>query len=268
MNAAVRAVVRVGIYTGAKVFFVYEVSASPNPEIPHINPEIWEKVSFNRCAPSPQGYQGLVDGGDNIKEATWDSVSMMLQLVRDTDRGHGDRGTLGDPRPGCGDTGCAPHWTQFVPQWSQSEPGLSKKLPQTRAGMGGQRDGHRGGHRDGMGGRTEGGWTPGRTDSPLLPQGGTVIGSARCQDFRGREGRLRAARNLVKRGITNLCVIGGDGSLTGADTFRAEWGGLLAELLKTGTGGGTPGEPRNHAGVREREGGRGKGRGSKEKGLV
>ncbi|TRZ04797.1 hypothetical protein HGM15179_022310, partial [Zosterops borbonicus] len=50
MNAAVRAVVRVGIYTGAKVFFVCE------------------------------GYQGLVDGGDHIKEATWESVSMMLQL--------------------------------------------------------------------------------------------------------------------------------------------------------------------------------------------
>uniref|UniRef100_A0A7M4EK44 ATP-dependent 6-phosphofructokinase n=1 Tax=Crocodylus porosus TaxID=8502 RepID=A0A7M4EK44_CROPO len=114
MNAAVRAVVRVGIYTGAKVYFVHE------------------------------GYQGLVDGGDNIKEATWESVSMMLQL------------------------------------------------------------------------------------------GGTVIGSARCQDFRTREGRLKAARNLVKRGITNLCVIGGDGSLTGADTFRAEWSGLLADLVKTG----------------------------------
>uniref|UniRef100_A0A8C5UAI6 ATP-dependent 6-phosphofructokinase n=1 Tax=Malurus cyaneus samueli TaxID=2593467 RepID=A0A8C5UAI6_9PASS len=114
MNAAVRAVVRVGIYTGAKVFFVCE------------------------------GYQGLVDGGEHIKEATWESVSMMLQL------------------------------------------------------------------------------------------GGTVIGSARCQDFRTREGRLRAARNLVKRGITNLCVIGGDGSLTGADTFRAEWGSLLQELLKNG----------------------------------
>ncbi|XP_068266420.1 ATP-dependent 6-phosphofructokinase, muscle type isoform X2 [Nyctibius grandis] len=114
MNAAVRAVVRVGIYTGAKVYFVHE------------------------------GYQGLVDGGDNIKEATWESVSMMLQL------------------------------------------------------------------------------------------GGTVIGSARCQDFRTREGRLKAARNLVKRGITNLCVIGGDGSLTGADTFRAEWSSLLAELVKGG----------------------------------
>ncbi|NXJ09887.1 PFKAM protein, partial [Odontophorus gujanensis] len=68
----------------------------------------------------------------------------------------------------------------------------------------------------------------------LCPQGGTVIGSARCQDFRTREGRLKAARNLVKRGITNLCVIGGDGSLTGADTFRAEWSSLLAELVKIG----------------------------------
>uniref|UniRef100_A0A8C2N970 6-phosphofructokinase type A n=1 Tax=Capra hircus TaxID=9925 RepID=A0A8C2N970_CAPHI len=114
MNAAVRAVVRVGIYTGARVFFVHE------------------------------GYQGLVDGGDNIREATWESVSMMLQL------------------------------------------------------------------------------------------GGTVIGSARCKDFREREGRLRAAHNLVKRGITNLCVIGGDGSLTGADTFRSEWSDLLSDLQKSG----------------------------------
>ena len=28
-----------------------------------------------------QGYQGLVDGGDHIRLATWESVSMMLQLV-------------------------------------------------------------------------------------------------------------------------------------------------------------------------------------------
>lgn len=31
---------------------------------------------------SSQGYQGMVDGGDNIKEATWESVSSMLQVVR------------------------------------------------------------------------------------------------------------------------------------------------------------------------------------------
>lgn len=35
-------------------------------------------------------------------------------------------------------------------------------------------------------------------------QGGTVIGSARCQDFRCREGRCKAAKNMVTLGITNL----------------------------------------------------------------
>uniref|UniRef100_A0A3B1J9C1 Phosphofructokinase, platelet n=1 Tax=Astyanax mexicanus TaxID=7994 RepID=A0A3B1J9C1_ASTMX len=114
MNAAVRAVVRMGIYVRAKVYFIHE------------------------------GYQGMVDGGDNIKEATWESVSSMLQL------------------------------------------------------------------------------------------GGTVIGSARCKEFRTHEGRLRAALNLVRLGITNLCVIGGDGSLTGANLFRTEWSGLLEELVQTG----------------------------------
>ncbi len=67
-----------------------------------------------------------------------------------------------------------------------------------------------------------------------FPQGGTVIGSARCKEFRTHEGRLKAAHNLVQRGITNLCVIGGDGSLTGANLFREEWSGLLDELLQQG----------------------------------
>ncbi|KAK2858652.1 hypothetical protein Q5P01_003272 [Channa striata] len=114
MNAAVRAVVRMGLYVGAKVYFIHE------------------------------GYQGMVDGGENIREATWEGVSSMLQV------------------------------------------------------------------------------------------GGTVIGSARCKEFRSHEGRLKAAHNLVQRGITNLCVIGGDGSLTGANLFREEWSGLLAELVEQG----------------------------------
>uniref|UniRef100_A0A4X1T2G0 ATP-dependent 6-phosphofructokinase n=1 Tax=Sus scrofa TaxID=9823 RepID=A0A4X1T2G0_PIG len=114
MNAAVRAVVRMGIYVGAKVYFIYE------------------------------GYQGMVDGGSNIVEADWESVSSILQV------------------------------------------------------------------------------------------GGTIIGSARCKDFRSREGRLKAAANLIQLGITNLCVIGGDGSLTGANIFRREWSGLLEELAKDG----------------------------------
>uniref|UniRef100_A0AAY3ZWZ9 ATP-dependent 6-phosphofructokinase n=1 Tax=Denticeps clupeoides TaxID=299321 RepID=A0AAY3ZWZ9_9TELE len=68
----------------------------------------------------------------------------------------------------------------------------------------------------------------------FIHEGGTVIGSARCKEFRAHEGRLKAAHNLVQRGITNLCVIGGDGSLTGANLFREEWSGLLAELVQQG----------------------------------
>lgn len=67
--------------------------------------------------------------------------------------------------------------------------------------------------------------------SSIIHRGGTVIGSARCTDFRERKGRLNAAFNLISKGITNLVVIGGDGSLTGANLFRLEWVGLLDELL-------------------------------------
>ncbi|KAK1126595.1 hypothetical protein K0M31_004224 [Melipona bicolor] len=114
MNAAVRAVVRMGIYLGCKVFFIKE------------------------------GYQGMVDGGNNIVEANWSSVSCII-------------------------------------------------------------------HR-----------------------GGTVIGSARCKEFRERAGRRTAAKNLVTRGIANLVVIGGDGSLTGANLFKEEWPDLLKELADAG----------------------------------
>lgn len=67
--------------------------------------------------------------------------------------------------------------------------------------------------------------------SGIIEKGGTVIGSARCEEFRKRSGRLKAAANLVRHGINNLVCIGGDGSLTGADTFRREWPDLLAELV-------------------------------------
>ena len=65
----------------------------------------------------------------------------------------------------------------------------------------------------------------------ILQKGGTVIGTARCQPFRTQEGRLRAAHNLLKLGINNLVVIGGDGSLTGATIFCNEWPSLLEELV-------------------------------------
>lgn len=43
--------------------------------------------------------------------------------------------------------------------------------------------------------------------SSIIHRGGTVIGSARCTDFRERKGRLSAACNLVQKGITNLVSI-------------------------------------------------------------
>ncbi|KAI4470917.1 phosphofructokinase [Holotrichia oblita] len=67
--------------------------------------------------------------------------------------------------------------------------------------------------------------------SSIIHKGGTIIGSARCKDFRTREGQLKAAKNLVDKGITNIVVIGGDGSLTGANEFRRSWSSLLDELL-------------------------------------
>ena len=72
------------------------------------------------------------------------------------------------------------------------------------------------------------------TSGGILQRGGTVIGTARSTEFRTREGRRRAARNLVDRGIDALVVIGGDGSLTGANLFREEWPELLAELVEAG----------------------------------
>ena len=70
--------------------------------------------------------------------------------------------------------------------------------------------------------------------SGILQRGGTVIGTARCAAFRTREGRLAAAKHLLERDIDRLVVIGGDGSLTGANLFRQEWSSLLAELVQTG----------------------------------
>lgn len=66
-----------------------------------------------------------------------------------------------------------------------------------------------------------------------MGEGGTLIGSSRCPAFRTREGRLKAAANLISFGIDCLAVCGGDGSLTGADKLRGEWPSLVKELLET-----------------------------------
>lgn len=68
----------------------------------------------------------------------------------------------------------------------------------------------------------------------ILFQGGTVIGTARSEEFHTREGRSKAAQNLLEHGIEGLIVIGGDGSLTGANIFRQEWPGIVRELAENG----------------------------------
>jgi 6-phosphofructokinase 1 len=67
-----------------------------------------------------------------------------------------------------------------------------------------------------------------------LSEGGTLIGTARCMAFYERPGRMTAAKNMVLNGIDALIICGGDGSLTGADKFRAEWPSLLEELVSSG----------------------------------
>lgn len=60
--------------------------------------------------------------------------------------------------------------------------------------------------------------------SNILQRGGTILKSARCDDFRTPEGRQKAYDNLQKHGIDGLVAIGGDGSFTGANIFYKEFG--------------------------------------------
>ena len=68
----------------------------------------------------------------------------------------------------------------------------------------------------------------------ILHRGGTVFGTARCADFRTKEGRRKAVANLLERRIDALVVIGGDGSLAGASEFQQEWADTVAELVVAG----------------------------------
>ena len=50
----------------------------------------------------------------------------------------------------------------------------------------------------------------------IIQQGGTMLGSARCLEFKSAEGRHKALENLKRQRIDSLVVIGGNGSQTGA----------------------------------------------------
>ncbi|MCT4623896.1 MAG: 6-phosphofructokinase [Schleiferiaceae bacterium] len=58
----------------------------------------------------------------------------------------------------------------------------------------------------------------------ILNLGGTILKSARSEQFRTVEGRRQAFENLRKQNIDALVVIGGNGSFTGANVFNEEHG--------------------------------------------
>jgi len=63
-----------------------------------------------------------------------------------------------------------------------------------------------------------------RSVNNIINKGGTILKSARSDEFRTSEGRKKAHENLIKQHIDGLVVIGGDGSFTGAVIFNKEYG--------------------------------------------
>ena len=59
--------------------------------------------------------------------------------------------------------------------------------------------------------------------SNIIQLGGTILKTARCQEFKTPEGRQIAYDTMKKEGIDALIVIGGDGSLTGARLLAQEF---------------------------------------------
>lgn len=61
-----------------------------------------------------------------------------------------------------------------------------------------------------------------REVSGILHLGGTILGTARSEEFMEPEGRAKAAENLKAHGVQAIVVIGGDGSLTGGQKLAEE----------------------------------------------
>jgi 6-phosphofructokinase 1 len=62
-----------------------------------------------------------------------------------------------------------------------------------------------------------------RSVNNIINRGGTILKSARSQEFRTKEGRVLAYEKAKKEGLDAIVVIGGDGSFTGAMIFSQEF---------------------------------------------
>jgi len=56
-----------------------------------------------------------------------------------------------------------------------------------------------------------------RSVGDVIQRGGTFLGTARCEEFKTVEGRQQAFENLKRHGIEGVVIIGGDGSMRGAE---------------------------------------------------
>ncbi|MFD0762892.1 6-phosphofructokinase [Lutibacter aestuarii] len=59
--------------------------------------------------------------------------------------------------------------------------------------------------------------------SNIINKGGTILKSARSQEFKTTEGRAKAFQNLKEAGIGAIVLIGGDGTFTGGLKFIEEY---------------------------------------------
>ena len=58
--------------------------------------------------------------------------------------------------------------------------------------------------------------------SDTIQRGGTILGTARCTEFRTLEGQQKGAEICRKHGIDGIVVIGGDGSYRGAQALSKQ----------------------------------------------
>ncbi len=62
-----------------------------------------------------------------------------------------------------------------------------------------------------------------RSVNNIINKGGTILKSARSQEFRTKEGRRKAYDNLIDYDVDALVLIGGDGTFTGGMIFNQEY---------------------------------------------
>lgn len=72
-----------------------------------------------------------------------------------------------------------------------------------------------------------------RSVGNILQRGGTILKSARSDEFKTKEGRRKAFDQLKKNGIDSLIAIGGDGTFTGLHAFYEEF--MIPSLCIPGT---------------------------------